>query len=231
MAHSGRHRRDGRAELRPGAPAAPVEPERGARAARLHAGERRSSSRFRSHLRRDRARAPAGCAARARGGRAHRRVAADPQPRHDRGQSRHVVARGRLAAAAARRARRGRVHVGARHPPGPARRVRHRRQTQRARAGRTDHRGVGDAVAGASDVHEDRPAQRHGDRGRVARRLGGRRAARLVRLGIAAPRARDGAARRGGFLRRARRGRRRADRRRPRQRALSPPRAARAHGA
>ena len=57
--------------------------------------------------------------------------------------------------------------------PRAARRVRHRRQAQRARAGRIDHRGVGDAVAGAADVHEDRPAQRDGDRGRVARRLGG----------------------------------------------------------
>ncbi len=36
----------------------------------------------------------AGRAARAGGGGAHGRLAADPQPRHDRRQSRHVVARG-----------------------------------------------------------------------------------------------------------------------------------------
>ena len=180
---------------------------------------------------RARARPPARRAAGARGGLAHGRLAADPQPRHDRRQSRHVVARRRRAAAAARRGRRGRVRVGARHSPRAARRVRHRREAQRARAGRADHRRLGDAVARAADVHEDRPAQRDGDRGRLARRLGGRRAARVVRLGVAAPGARDGAARRGRLVRRARRGGRLADRRRARQRALPPPRAARAHRA
>ena len=39
--------------------------------------------------------------------------------------------------------RRGRVRVDARHAPVPLRRVRHRREAQRARAGRADHRGAG----------------------------------------------------------------------------------------
>ena len=47
-------------------------------------------------------------AAGARRGVAHRRLAADPQPRHDRRQPRHRVAGRRRAAAAARRGRRGR---------------------------------------------------------------------------------------------------------------------------
>ena len=51
----------------------------------------------------------------ARGGVAHRGLAADPQPRHDRRQSRDRVAGGRRAAAARRRGRRGRVRIGARH--------------------------------------------------------------------------------------------------------------------
>ncbi len=62
-------------------------------------------------------------------------------------------------------------------------------------AGRADHRRVADAVRRAADVHEGRAAQRDGDRRRLARRLGRRRAARVVRLGVAATRARDGAAR------------------------------------
>ena len=58
-------------------------------------------------------------AAGARRGVAHGRVAADPQPRHDRRQPRHLLARRRRAAAAHRRRRRDRVRVGARLPPLP----------------------------------------------------------------------------------------------------------------
>ena len=87
-------------------------------------------------------------AARARRGVAHGRLAADPQPRHDRRQPR---ARPRPPATRCRRSlvegARDRVRVGPRHAPRAARRVRHRREAQRARAGRADHRGHADAVA------------------------------------------------------------------------------------
>ena len=105
--------------------------------------------------------------------------------------------------------------------PRAARRVRDRREAQRARRGRADHRRLADAVARAADVHEDRPAERDGDRRRLARRLRRRRAARVVRLGLAAAGARDRAARRGRLVRRARRRRRVADRRRARHRGAT----------
>ena len=191
-----------------------------ARAARLVARERLAAARLGPHLRRDRARRAARRPAGARRGVAHRRLAADPQPRHDRRQPRHRVACRRRAAAARRRGRGGRVRVGARHAPRPAARLRHRRQAQRARARRADHRRLADAVERAADVHEGRAAQRDGDRRRLARRLGGRRAARVVRLGLAAAGARHRAARRGRVVRGAGRRRRVADRRRARHRAL-----------
>src|SRR5579862_6548458 len=52
-----------------------------------------------------------------REGGAHRRLAADPQPRHDRGEPRHLVAGRGRAAASDRRGRRDRVPVGARVAP------------------------------------------------------------------------------------------------------------------
>ena len=54
----------------------------------------------------------------------------------------------------------------------PLDRLRHGGQAKRARRRRADHRGVGAPVARAADVHEDRTAQRDGDRRRLTRRLG-----------------------------------------------------------
>ena len=68
----------------------------------------------------------------------------------------------------------------------PVRGVRHGREAERARAGRADRGGAGHAVGGAADVHEGRAAERDGDRGRLARAERRRRAARVVRLGVAA---------------------------------------------
>ena len=138
-------------------------------------------------------------AAGARGGLAHRRLAADPQPRHDRRQPRAPPRR------PATRCRRSSIEDA---EVECASRARHRGASRSREfvtgvkrnalaAGRADHGRLADAVAGAADVHEGRAAQRDGDRGRLARRLGGRRAARVVRLGLAAAGARDGAARRG----------------------------------
>ena len=50
-------------------------------------------------------------------------------------------------------------------------------------ARRADRRRLGAALGRAADVHEDRPAERDGDRRRLARARRGRRAAGLVRLG------------------------------------------------
>ena len=136
-------------------------------------------------------------AAGSRGGVPHGRLAADPEPRHDRREPRHGLAGGRRAAAASRRGRRGRVRVGAGIAAGAARRVRHRREADGARARRADRGRVAAAVGRAADVHEDRAAERDGDRRLLARLVGRRRAARLVRVGEPAPGARDRAARRG----------------------------------
>ena len=72
-------------------------------------GERRAAARRRPDLHRGDAAAARRAAARARRGLAHRRLAADPQPRHDRRQPRHRLAGRRCAAAAARRGGRGRA--------------------------------------------------------------------------------------------------------------------------
>ena len=47
-------------------------------------------------------------------------------------------------------------------------RVHHRGEAERARAGRADHRRLGDAVRRAADLHEGRAAERDGDRRRLA---------------------------------------------------------------
>ena len=72
-------------------------------------------------------------AARARRGVAHRRLAADPQPRHDRRQPRHRLAGRRRASAAARRGRDRRDRQRARRPHAAADRVLPRPEAERAR--------------------------------------------------------------------------------------------------
>ena len=104
-------------------------------------------------------------AARARRGLAHRRLAADPQSRHDRRQSRHGLARRRLAAAAADR---GRAHRAGRHAAATAHAATRRSSCvgpkRNALAGRRARRGDPRApVARPADVHEGRAAQRDGD--------------------------------------------------------------------
>ena len=66
-----------------------------------------------------------------------------------------------------------------------ATRVRRRAQAERPRRRRADPRRLRRRDRKPADVHEGRPAQRDGDRGRVARGPRGRRAARRVRIGRA----------------------------------------------
>ena len=101
---------------------------------------------------------------------AHRRLAADPQPRHARRQPRHRVARRRRAAAARhrRRGRRGRLGPGRPHRRRP--RVLPRPEAQRARARRADPRGAGAGCGRAAAVRQGRHPQRDGDLGLLVRR-------------------------------------------------------------
>ena len=86
----------------------------------------------------------AGRPARARPGLPHRRLAADPQPRHDRRQPRHRLARRRRPPAAARRRRDGRGRVDAARTRSIAdRRVLHRPRPVRPAARRARHRHHG----------------------------------------------------------------------------------------
>ena len=159
------------------------------RAARLAARGRRARARRRAHLHRGRSDELADGAARARRGLADGRLAADPQPRHDRRQPRHGLARGRRAAAAPGRGRarsRSPAAAGARTLPlgefllGPKRNALEADELVVAvRAA---------ALARPADVHEGRAAQRDGDLGllaRARRRPRARRAARRLRLGRA----------------------------------------------
>ena len=112
-----RHRRDGRAQLRPAPAGGAARPHPGAGAARLAAHRRRwRAARRGGHLRAgdDRAGRPG---ARAGDGLAHRGVAADPGPRHGRRQPRVGVTGRRRAPGAARRRRGGRGRVGPRVAP------------------------------------------------------------------------------------------------------------------
>ncbi len=182
-----------------GRPRDDAQPERGRRAARLVARERRAAARLRPHLHRDRAR------------RAARACCRRSPRRRARSARRRSATAARSAATSARRRRRATrcrrsLVEGAEVECASVRGVRRvplvefvtgvKRNVLEPR--RADHRRAADAVGRAADVHEDRAAQRDGDRRRLARRLGGRRAARVVRLGVAAPGARDRAARRGG---------------------------------
>ena len=95
---------------------------------------------------------------------ADRRLAADPQPRDDRGQPRLLLPRRRRAAAAVRIARggRGRVHAG--DAADRRRGLHHRPEAERARARRAD-RGVRRRPReGRAAVQQDRHAQRDGHR-------------------------------------------------------------------
>ena len=98
-----RHRPARRAQLRPRPAGRDPQPGRGARAEGLVARERRAPARGRAHVHGGDAARARGAPARARGGVPHGRLAADPQPRHDRGQPRHRLAGRRRAPAAARR--------------------------------------------------------------------------------------------------------------------------------
>ena len=90
-------------------------------AARLAPGWRRARARRRADLHGGGERRARRGAAGARGGVAHRGLPADPQPRHDRRQSRHGVAGRRRAAAAARRGRARRARERARDAHAAAR--------------------------------------------------------------------------------------------------------------
>ena len=168
-------------------------------------------------------------AAGARGGVAHGRLAADPEPRHDRRQPRHRLTRGR------------------RDPAAPRRRT--PRSTSRACAASggcrssTSSSGVKKNVLepdelvvsvrvaaepAPADVHEGRAAERDGDLRLLAGARGrprARRAAGGLRLCRSDGAPRHGAARRGRRLPGARRLEREPDRRRPRHGRLPPPRA------
>ena len=181
---------------------------------------------------------------------AHRRLAADPQPRHDRRQPRLLLPRRRRAAAAVRVRRRDRAGQHPRHAPRPDRRVHHRPQAQRARARRADRRLPRRARERPAAVLQGRHAQRDGDRRLLvrARAAPGRAhasapaSARPARPRSWPPRPRRSPAGMldwdGGAAPARRRtspasaswsrGRGEPDRRRPRQRRLPPPRARRA---
>ena len=103
------------------------------------------------------------------GGVPHRRLAPDPQPRHDRRQPRLLLPRRRRAAAAVRVRRRDRAGERDRHAEGPDRRLHHRPEAQHARPGRADRRVPHPPRPRAAAVREDRHAQRDGDRGLLVR--------------------------------------------------------------
>ena len=205
LADPGRHRRDGRAQLRPRPAGGAAEPERGRGAARLVAREngalRLGAGLTYAEIEHGELRERA---ARARRGVAHGRLAADPQPRHDRRQPRHRLAGGRRAAAArSSRARRSSARPCAARGACRSREFVTGVKRNALEPDELITAVLADAVERAADVHEGRAAQRDGDRGRLARGLGGRRAARVVRLGLAAAGARHCAARRGRVVRRS----------------------------
>ena len=227
-ADPGRHRRDGRAQLPPRPAGDAPEPERGRPAAGLVARERDAAARLGPHVHRGDEGAARRAVARAGRGLANRGLPADPQPRDDRRQPRHRLARRRRAAAAAPRGRGDRGRERRRRAPRGPRGVPRRPEEERARAERADRRGAPGAERPPADLHEGRAAERDGDRRLLARRPRRPRAGRAaggVRLGRPRARPRDGAARRARCLSGAGRERGQPDRRRPRQRRLPAPRA------
>ena len=176
-----------------------------ARAARLGARERRAAARLGPHVHGGDARRARAAAAGARRGVAHGRVAADPQPRHDRRQSRHVLARRRRAAAAA-----------------PSRAPRSSARRCGARAGCRSLEFITGVKRNVLEPDElitavwvtpsggPQTFMKVGPRNAMViavvslAPLGRRRAAGVVRLGGAAPGARHRAARRGGRRSRSR---------------------------
>ena len=169
-------------------------------------------------------------AAGARRGVAHGRLAADPQPRHDRRQPRH---RRRRPATRCRRSLVEGAEVECASVRGtrrvPLGRVRHRREAQRARAGRADHRRLARRRRGAPQTF-----MKVGPRNAMVIAVVSLAVSAGDELrasfGSASPRPvlvtapRDEAA----IVRRAGRRGRVADRRRARHGALPPPRPARA---
>ena len=148
-------------------PAALLDLGRVRRAARVGSGGRPRPPRRRRDLQpgHRRARRPA---ARPRDGLAHGRLAADPQPRHGRGQPGRRLAGRRRAPAAA-----GGRHAGWRsrsvrgHAGDPGRGLLHRRQAQRPGAGRADPRRAGHARRAArSSSARSAPATRWSSRSR-----------------------------------------------------------------
>ena len=73
---------------------------------------------------------------------------------------------------APRRGRLGRACEDRLHANRPARGVPRRAQEERARRGRADRRGHTQSVKDPADLHEGRAAERHGDRGVLARARG-----------------------------------------------------------
>ena len=134
-ADPGRDGRAGRAHLRALAARRAPRPQRARGAPRLHA-RRTALLRLGAGLTYTEAMRGAArrAAAGARRGVPHRRLAADTQPRDDRRQSRHRVARGRRAAASSRRAGGGRARERARHADAAARGLPARRQADGSRA-------------------------------------------------------------------------------------------------
>ncbi len=139
----GRDRSDGRAEFRPRAAVGRAEPERGARAARVGALGGVAPARLGAHLCRGDDAGARIAPAFARRGVPHRRLAPDPQQGDDRWEPGDGLSGRRRGAAAPRGGRRDRMRLGARLPPGGARRVRHRGEANRPRAGRADRGRLG----------------------------------------------------------------------------------------
>ena len=147
----GRHGPAGGAELRPLAPAGADQPERGGRAARLAPRERLASCSAPGSPTRRRCAVSVAClAAGAGGGLANGRLAADPQPRHDRRQPRH---RARPPATRCRRCSSKAAAVEIASVRGaralPLQRVSRRCEAERARGATSSSRRCGCGRAGA----------------------------------------------------------------------------------
>ena len=199
-----RHRPDGRGQRRP----PPPERGRGRRPGRPScdvAGATATAARVRlgagAHLRRADAEPTSPSLVPGAGpGGPHRRLAADPQRRHDRRQPRHLLAGRRRAAGAGRARRRRRARLGRRAP----RRCRSPSSWSASKRtalppGRADRGGHGAGARRLAGVRQGRRAQRDGDRRSPARALvvdrrrpdGAARArARSARRSCAAPRPR-----------------------------------------
>ena len=145
-------------------PEAILDLTRVAELARVGAHRRRAAHRRGHDLRAADAR-PRGVVSQPRACSAHGRLAADPEPGHDRRQPRGRLACGRLPPRAARRRCRDRAALRRRGDAPRARRgVLHRPQAQRASGRRADHRRPRADGAGAAAVRQGRDPQRDGDR-------------------------------------------------------------------